>query len=33
VHVDIGSIDDEEDDDDDDDDISAPKLPAEEERR
>jgi hypothetical protein len=32
VHVDIGSIDDEEDDDDDDD-ISAPKLPAEEERR
>jgi hypothetical protein len=30
VHVDIGSIDDDEDDDDD---ISAPKLPAEEERR
>jgi hypothetical protein len=32
VHVDIGSIDEDEDDDDDDD-ISAPKLPAEEERR
>jgi hypothetical protein len=30
VHVDIGSIDDDEDDDDD---ISAPTLPAEEERR